>query len=98
MSLANIPSYSSLIPRDKTIKAILDLYDAFIEFTASSGYIKPEDGIPASDMTVDVQQALAKIGNLLITNYNAGNEAIIFDPACENVAYDENEESIDITF
>lgn len=98
MSLTNIPSYSALIPRDKTIKAILDLYDAFLDFTSKEGYIVPDGGIPASDMAEDVQTALSKISELIITSYNPSNEAIIFDDAAENVEYTESTESIDFNF
>ena len=53
----NVPSYNSLIPRDRRIKSIMDLYEIVKEGDAEY-YVKPETGIPASDLSQDVQDDL----------------------------------------
>ena len=93
-NLVNIPSYSSLIERDKMIKALQDLYRAFIDLEGATGYIKPVTGIPASDLDESVQVDLEKIENLVIVNYDPITETLQFG-ANGVVEYDSTDEEVE---
>lgn len=56
----HVPSKERLIPRENRIKAIQDLY-----WIASERYEVPEGGIPATDLSEDVQSSLNKAGTAL---------------------------------
>ena len=66
MSNLVIPSKTVLSQREKAIRSIQELYEHVSKLEDSGGgYIKPEEGIPASDMTEEVQESLAKAESAL---------------------------------
>ena len=66
MSNLVIPSKTVLFQKEKAIRSIQELYEHVSKLEDSGGgYIKPEDGIPASDMTEEVQESLAKADSAL---------------------------------
>ena len=66
MSNLAIPSKTVLFQKEKAIRSIQELYEHVSKLEDSGGgYIKPEDGIPASDMTEEVQESLAKADSAL---------------------------------
>ena len=66
MSNLAIPSKTVLFQKEKAIRSIQELYEHVSKLEDSGGgYIKPEEGIPASDMTEEVQESLAKADSAL---------------------------------
>ena len=66
MSNLVIPSKTVLFQKEKAIRSIQELYEHVSKLEDSGGgYIKPEEGIPASDMTEEVQESLAKADSAL---------------------------------
>ena len=93
MSKLNIPSYSALIPRDKQIKSIIDLYEnalteESLKVSATSKNVTPEEAMAANlDYSFESWIAQNYISGLSLTDaiYDLnivaeGNIAIMYDP------------------